>query len=57
MIVVHSGYQCECLEIAAYHELIDEANSLGLQDCIQLFQHQPSMTGNLAIASQVQEGM
>ena len=57
MFVLHSGYQSECLEIAAYHELIDEANSLGLQDCIQLFQHQPSMTGNLAIASQVQEGM
>jgi ferritin-like metal-binding protein YciE len=38
MFVLHSGYQSECLEIAAYYELIDEANSLGLQDCVQLFQ-------------------
>ena len=35
---LHAGYQSECLEIAAYHNLIDEANSLGLQDCAQLFQ-------------------
>lgn len=35
---LHVGYQSECLEIAAYHNLIDEANSLGLQDCAQLFQ-------------------
>jgi ferritin-like metal-binding protein YciE len=35
---LHAGYQSECLEIAAYHNLIDEANSLGLQECAQLFQ-------------------
>lgn len=35
---LHAGYQSECLEIAAYHNLIDEANSLGFQDCAQLFQ-------------------
>ncbi len=35
---LHAGYQSECLEIAAYHNLIDEANSLGLQDCALLFQ-------------------
>jgi ferritin-like metal-binding protein YciE len=35
---LHAGYQSECLEIAAYHNLIDEANILGLQDCAQLFQ-------------------
>src|SRR5881227_560220 len=34
MFVLHSGYQSECLEIAAYHDLIDKANSLGLQDCV-----------------------
>lgn len=38
MFVLHSGYQGECLEIAAYHDLIDKANSLGLQACVQLFQ-------------------
>src|SRR3989442_6555983 len=38
MFVLHSGYQSECLEIAAYHDLIEKANSLGLQDCVQLFQ-------------------
>jgi ferritin-like metal-binding protein YciE len=38
MFVLHSGYQSECLEIAAYHDLIDKANSLGFQDCVQLFQ-------------------
>lgn len=38
MFVLHSGYQSECLEIAVYYVLIDEANSLGLQDCVQLFQ-------------------
>jgi len=38
MFVLHSGYQSECLEIAAYHDLIGKANSLGLQDCVQLFQ-------------------
>ena len=35
---LHAGYQSECLEIAAYHNLIDEASSLGLQDCVLLFQ-------------------
>ena len=35
---LHAGYQSECLEIAAYHNLIDEAASLGLPDCVQLFQ-------------------
>lgn len=35
---LHTGYQSEYLEIAAYQNLIDEANSLGLQDCAQLFQ-------------------
>jgi ferritin-like metal-binding protein YciE len=38
MFVLHTGYQSECLEIAAYHDLIDKANSLGLQDCVQLLQ-------------------
>src|SRR6266480_1659645 len=38
MFVIHCGYQSECLEIAAYHDLIDKANSLGLQDCVQLLQ-------------------
>ncbi len=38
MFVLHSGYRSECLEIAAYHDLIEKANSLGLQDCVQLFQ-------------------
>jgi len=35
---LHTGYQSEYLEIAAYQNLIDEANSLGLQDCALLFQ-------------------
>jgi ferritin-like metal-binding protein YciE len=38
MFVLHSGYQSECLEIAAYHDLIEKANNLGLQDCVLLFQ-------------------
>ena len=38
MFVLHAGYQSECLEIAAYHDLIDKAKSLGFQDCVQLFQ-------------------
>jgi len=38
MFVIHCGYQSECLEIAAYHDLIDNANSLGLQDCVHLLQ-------------------
>src|ERR1700694_158658 len=35
---LRAGYQSECLEIAAYQNLIDEANSLGLKDCVLLFQ-------------------
>ncbi|MGH2497617.1 MAG: DUF892 family protein [Ktedonobacteraceae bacterium] len=35
---LHAAYQSECLEIAAYHNLIDTASSLGLQECVQLFQ-------------------
>ncbi|HKV57522.1 MAG TPA: DUF892 family protein [Ktedonobacteraceae bacterium] len=35
---LHTAYQSECLEIAAYHNLIDTASSLGLQECVQLFQ-------------------
>lgn len=38
MFVLHAGYLSECLEIAEYHDLIDRANSLGLQDCVQLLQ-------------------
>lgn len=35
---LHAGYTSECIEIAAYYNLIDTANSLGLQQCAQLFQ-------------------
>lgn len=35
---LHTAYQSECLEIAAYHNLIDTASILGLQGCVQLFQ-------------------
>ena len=35
---LRAGYLSECLEIAAYQNLIDEANSLGLKDCVLLFQ-------------------
>lgn len=35
---LHAAYQSECLEIAAYHNLIDTASILGLQGCVQLFQ-------------------
>lgn len=38
MFDLRAGYQSECLEIAAYHNLIDAASTLGLQDCVQLFQ-------------------
>ncbi len=38
MFVLHAGYLSECLEIAEYHDLIDRANSLGLQNCVQLLQ-------------------
>src|SRR6266480_6978119 len=35
---LNAGYQSECIEIAAYHNLIDTANNLGLQSCTQLLQ-------------------
>ncbi len=35
---LHVGYKSEYIEIAAYHNLIDAANSLGLQQCVQAFQ-------------------
>ena len=38
MFDVDAGYQSEHIEIAAYHRLIDAANSMGLQQCVPLFQ-------------------
>lgn len=35
---LRAGYLSECLEIASYQNLIDEANALGLTDCVPLFQ-------------------
>jgi hypothetical protein len=35
---LHAGYKSEYIEIAAYHNLIDAANGLGLQQCVQAFQ-------------------
>ncbi len=35
---VRAGYLSECLEIAAYRNLIDAASGLGLSDCVQLLQ-------------------
>jgi ferritin-like metal-binding protein YciE len=35
---VRAGYLSECLEIAAYRNLIDAANGLGLSDCVLLMQ-------------------
>ncbi len=35
---LRAGYLSECLEIAGYQNLLDEANALGLTDCVQLFQ-------------------
>lgn len=35
---LYAGYQSEYIEIAAYHTLIDAANTLGLGKCTQLFQ-------------------
>lgn len=38
MFDLNAGYQSEYIEIATYNSLIDAANSLGLQQCVQLFQ-------------------
>jgi len=38
MFDVDAGYQSEHIEMAAYHRLIDAANSMGLQQCVPLFQ-------------------
>jgi ferritin-like metal-binding protein YciE len=38
MFDLHAGSQTEYMEMAAYNALIDAANSLGLQQCIPLFQ-------------------
>jgi len=38
MFDIDAGYQSEHIEMAAYHRLIDAANSMGLQQCVQLFQ-------------------
>ena len=53
MFVIHCGYQSECLEIAAYNDLIDKANSLGLQDCVQLLQQnlQQEVNASTTLAS------
>ncbi len=38
MFDIDAGYQSEHIEIAAYHRLIDAADSMGLQQCVPLFQ-------------------
>jgi ferritin-like metal-binding protein YciE len=38
MFNLNSAYQSEYIEISSYNSLIDAANSLGLQQCVQLFQ-------------------
>jgi ferritin-like metal-binding protein YciE len=38
MFDLNAGYQSEYIEIATYNSLIDAANSMGLQQCVQLFQ-------------------
>jgi len=38
MFDIDAGYQSEHIEIAAYHRLIDAAASMGLQQCVPLFQ-------------------
>lgn len=38
MFDLHAGSKTEYMEMAAYNALIDAANSLGLQQCIPLFQ-------------------
>ncbi len=38
MFDLNAGYKSEHIEIAAYHTLIDAASSMGLLQCVQLFQ-------------------
>jgi ferritin-like metal-binding protein YciE len=38
MFDLNAGYKTEHIEMAAYHSLIDAANSMGMQQCVQLFQ-------------------
>jgi len=38
MYDIDAGYQSEHIEMAAYYRLIDAAHSMGLQQCVQLFQ-------------------
>jgi len=38
MFDLNAGYKSEHIEIAAYHGLIDAASSMGLMQCVQLFQ-------------------
>jgi ferritin-like metal-binding protein YciE len=38
MFDLNAGYKSEHIEIAAYHGLIDAASSMGLLQCVQLFQ-------------------
>ena len=45
---VRAGYLSECLEIAAYHNLIDAANGLGLSDCVLLMQQNLQQEMNAA---------
>ena len=45
---VRSGYLSECLEIAAYRNLIDAANGLGLSDCVLLMQQNLQQEMNAA---------
>lgn len=45
---VHVGYLSECLEIAAYRNLIDAANGLGLADCVLLMQQNLQQEMNAA---------
>ncbi len=45
---VRAGYLSESLEIAAYRNLIDAANGLGLSDCVQLMQQNLQQEMNAA---------
>lgn len=45
---VRAGYLNECLEIAAYRNLIDAANGLGLADCVRLMQQNLQQEVNAA---------
>ncbi len=45
---VRAGYLSECLEIAAYRNLIDAANGLGLSDCVLLMQQNLQQEMNAA---------